>query len=1258
MTPTTSSRLTRLAILLAGVIALLVLSNVFPQAWPLGRIVQGLVLGAASGLLAVGLVLVYRTARMINFAYGAMGSCAAQVGIVAYNVFGVPWLVCVVIATIAGGVIGIGVDLVLRRFSNAPRLVVTVATIGLLQVLVGLQFGLAFWSGSDLLVASFRTGLSDQSFTIGTSVFTGNDVLLVALAPLALIGLATFLLRTDAGSAVRAVADNSDRAMLLGIPIRRLTRIVWILVGCLAGAVMILSAPANGLPASPFVSVGGIFMPALAAAIVAKMEDLPLAFGSGVALGIFNAIVSNNVRKASVGTVLLLVVVLAALLLRRWKATRAETAESSWSLAGGTRSLSPQLARLPEIAVPRIGILVAIVAAAGVFPLVASPSRTHTVAGYLILAIVVVSLVMLSGWAGTISLGQFAVVGVGAIVAGNAVVKWNLDLFLAMALAGAAGAAISVVIGLPALRVRPLFLAVTTAIFAATVDQYFLNPSNYPDLVPGVINRPVLWKRIPLESERAMYYLVLGTLLLSMVVARTLRNGRPGRILLAVRDNGNAASAVAVPPTSTRVRGMALAGVFAGLAGALAGVLELGIGSSSFPPQMSILVFSMAVVGGLSTVSGALAGVAAIQLLNFGIGELTSQGAQFASLGSGALMLVVLIGFPGGIGEGIVRIRDAYAARVAKRRGLVLDVGAAAGSLAAAATPPDTPVDTEVVRAGPTPTGGALLELAGVTASYGPLQVLFGVDLQIRRGEVVALLGTNGAGKSTVFKAITGLLPITGGTVRLDGASLAGRATDQIACSGLSLMPGGRGVFPTLSVDENLRLACWQIRKDANAVDAALREATTMFPILEQRGNQHAGNLSGGEQQQLSLAMALVTKPEVLFIDELSLGLAPTIVGFLCEKVKEIHATGTTIVIVEQSVNVAMQLAERAVFLEKGAVRFEGPTTALLDRPDILRSVFLGTGDTGAGAPAAEPAPSRGVGLQLSGITKSFGGVRALHEVDLAIEPGTITGLIGHNGAGKTTLFDVISGFHQPDQGRIRLGGVDITDLDPHRRAVAGLGRSFQEARLFPSLTVTESVLVALDRHIASHDWLAASLALPAAVDADEIGLTRAEELIELLGLRGYANTPISELSTGTRRIVELACILAMDPAVLLLDEPSAGVAQKDTEALGPLLRKVQQTTGAAIVVIEHDMTLLTSLCDELVAMDLGAVICRGAPAAVLAEPAVIESYLGTDPAAINRSGAHAAKRPRARKLVASPRQRSAGPAEPTRVPVTQGQTP
>jgi len=301
-------------------------------------------------------------------------------------------------------------------------------------------------------------------------------------------------------------------------------------------------------------------------------------------------------------------------------------------------------------------------------------------------------------------------------------------------------------------------------------------------------------------------------------------------------------------------------------------------------------------------------------------------------------------------------------------------------------------------------------------------------------------------------------------------------------------------------------------------------------------------------------------------------------------------------------------LAERAVFLEKGEVRFRGPTAELLERPDLLRSVFIGA------RPAGTPGPGlTGSGIQLSchGIVRRFGGVVALDGVDLDVAPGTAVGIIGHNGAGKTTLFDVISGFLAPDAGQVRLGDVDVTGEAPHRRAVAGLGRSFQEARLFPSLTVAETVAVALERHLPNRDTLAAALALPASTAMEAAVAERVEELLALLGLTGYRHHRIADLSTGTRRIVELACMLAQDPAVLLLDEPSAGVAQRETEALAPLLRRVRAATGCSLVIIEHDMGLISSVCDELVALEFGSVIARGAPAEVLSHPRVISSYLG-----------------------------------------------
>jgi branched-chain amino acid transport system ATP-binding protein len=268
------------------------------------------------------------------------------------------------------------------------------------------------------------------------------------------------------------------------------------------------------------------------------------------------------------------------------------------------------------------------------------------------------------------------------------------------------------------------------------------------------------------------------------------------------------------------------------------------------------------------------------------------------------------------------------------------------------------------------------------------------------------------------------------------------------------------------------------------------------------------------------------------------------------------------------------------------------------------------------------PAPAAGVPeLACSGVVKRYGGITAVDGVQLTVAPGEIVGLIGHNGAGKTTLLDCLSGFVPIDAGRIALRDVDVTDRSPTARAFLGLGRSFQDARLYPSLTVAETVAIARERHVSCRSVLADGLQLPASFESELRVADKVDELLELMGLVSLRHRPTGELSTGTRRIVDLACTLAQEPTVLLLDEPSSGVGQRETEALGRLLLDVRRHTGGALVVIEHDMPLLRSISDRLLALELGAVIAEGAPDDVLAHPAVIASYLGTDQAAINRSG-------------------------------------
>jgi ABC-type branched-subunit amino acid transport system ATPase component len=534
-----------------------------------------------------------------------------------------------------------------------------------------------------------------------------------------------------------------------------------------------------------------------------------------------------------------------------------------------------------------------------------------------------------------------------------------------------------------------------------------------------------------------------------------------------------------------------------------------------------------------------------------------------------------------------------------------------------------------------------LLGCREVDVSYGSVQILFGVDFAVEEGEIVALLGTNGAGKSTLLKAICGLVKPKRGSVTFAGEDVTNLPADVTTHRGVSLMPGGKGVFPTLTVAENLRLAGWLIRDDHERLAAARQEVEELFPILRQRSSQMAGNLSGGEQQMLALGGALMTRPQVLMIDELSLGLAPTIVASLLDVVREIHRRGTTIVIVEQSINVALQLAERAVFMEKGEVRFEGPTQELLDRPDILRSVFIaGAASLDDVEAAADPESMEAVKvasdarppvshdapvvLECRDVVKRFGGITAVDHVDLHVHDGEIVGLIGHNGAGKTTLMDCISGFNSIESGRIFLRGRDVTEWAPFERAKGALGRSFQDALLYPTLTAAETIAVARERHLANRDMIAAAFGLPACYESELAVMAKVDELIELMGLGAFRDKLTGELSTGSRRIVDLACILAQEPRMLMLDEPSGGVAQKETEALGPLLLRVREHTRCAVLVIEHDMPLLSSICDRMVALELGAVIAEGTPAEVLEHPRVIESYLGTDESAINRSGAQA----------------------------------
>ena len=335
--------------------------------------------------------------------------------------------------------------------------------------------------------------------------------------------------------------------------------------------------------------------------------------------------------------------------------------------------------------------------------------------------------------------------------------------------------------------------------------------------------------------------------------------------------------------------------------------------------------------------------------------------------------------------------------------------------------------------------------------------------IEIGEGEIVALLGTNGAGKSTLLRAIGGVVEADHGAIVFDGRDITHLPPDEIARLGVAQVPGGEGIFPNLRVEDNLRAAAWQGRRrgehDADMID----EALAAFPTLASRRSERAGNLSGGQQQMLALAMATITRPKLFLIDELSLGLSPHR-GRAAARRHRVDAPGRDRHPPRRAVDERGRGGGRPRLRHGDRRRCASPAppTSWRAHPELLWSDLppeglRGARDAGARSPRRRAASSGRAELEVRGLSLSFGGNAPLDDVSLHAAHGEIVGIIGPNGAGKTTLFDVVSGFLRPDAGRVELAGVDVTDRTASARARLGLGRSFQDSRLFSGLTVRDA---------------------------------------------------------------------------------------------------------------------------------------------------------------------------------------------------------
>jgi branched-chain amino acid transport system permease protein len=665
-----TSRRLRLAAstLLPAVLVLAFQIAFFPLPW--GVALQGVIVGLLGALVAVGMALVYRANRILNFAQVELGLAPTvlTVSLIVYS--GVNYFLAVAVGLIGSLLIGTIVELaIIRRFFRSPRLILTVATIGLAQLLVaGALFIPAIW-GQQPTAAIVHVPIS-LHFSVFPLVFSADHVVAMVVAPMALVGVALMLRFTNIGIAIRASAERADRAMMLGVPVKRLQTIVWAVAAMLSFVAIFLQAGILGLPAGILLSFT-VLLAALAALVLGNLTDLPTIGVSAVALGVLQQGVlwNHETDPGLVGPVLAIVVV-AGLLIRRVSSSRTDAEQvSTWAAADEMRPVPRELRSLVEVRVVRcVGVILVGGSLLAVPWLMSGNAGDQLKAtAVVIFVIITLSVVVLTGWAGQVTLGQMAFVAFGGATGAYATQTWHLDLSLGLLIAGSTGAVVAMLVSIPTLRLRGFFPAVTTFAFAIATSDYLLNPQYFAWVPVDRVARPALFGAFRLTSQPSYYYLCLACLLLVAVGVRGIRQSRTGRILVALRENERGIQSFGVNVIRAKLTAFGLSGFIAGVGGCLLVHLLQAFSPSVFGPGQSFLVFITAVVGGVGSLCGAALGAIYLQG-----GQWFLPGAQWQALASAAGVLLVLMVLPAGLSDIVFRLRDSWLRSVATRRSIVV----------------------------------------------------------------------------------------------------------------------------------------------------------------------------------------------------------------------------------------------------------------------------------------------------------------------------------------------------------------------------------------------------------------------------------------------------------------------------------------------------------------------------------------------------------------------------------------------------------
>ena len=952
---------------------------------------QSLVLGLVTGLtyaaFAAGFVLIYRSTGVLNFAHGEVGAFGVALFVLLLAQYGLNWWLSFVLALAACAAIGMAIELiVIRRLFTSPRLVVLIATIGVGQIVLFAKFNLPNVVAPGPISPPF------------TAVWTPTDhirlqareLIVLAVIPVLIAALAWFIARTRFGLAVRASASNPDTARVYGTSPRRTSTIVWTISGAFAAATAIFLAPLQGInsaQAGTAAIAEPLLLRVLVVSLLARMRSLPGTLAGGVAVGVAEALIRSNVDSAnrSVVDVYLFVAVLVVVLL----VVRSTGLQESWSLAPRVRAIPSRLESLWWVR--RLNAM-GFVALFGFFALLglllSTNSSLFTWTSILLFAMVVLSMTVLTGWAGQLSLGQFAFVGLGGLTVlgltqGNDIpvpfdlfdLSLDLPWALAVVVATAVGVVAAVIVGLPALRVRGLFLAVTTLAFAVasatwlfqqdffTGGTSFPRPADKPVLDLGPIHIDFA------ASRRNYYFLCLVSLAVVAAVVARLRRTGIGRSWIAVRDNEEMAAASTVSPIRMKLAAFGVAGGIAAYSGGLLVTLVPSLQPDSlFRASESIVVVATAIIGGLGSVAGPILGALWIRGIPQIIPEELDDLVRLLTSSIG--LLVLLMYFPGGLLQIVYSIRDKLLER-ADRKMAVREAAAAGGSstVEEVAAAPESVPDRREPRtlvtgrvASTADHSGPALQTQDVSVRFGGNTAVDHVSVHVDRGELVGLIGTNGAGKSTLLNVISGFVP-SQGRVFVLGTDVTARRAPTRHARGLGRGFQGARIYPGLTVRESLMVALearsrshllasmTALPPSPGAERAKRAEADELIGYmgLGRYADHFIATLSTGTRRIAELASLLAVNARVLLLDEPTGGVAQREAEAFGPLIKQVQAElDAAVIVIEHDMPLVMGISDRVYCLEAGAVIAEGPPEQIRRDPLVIAS-YLGTSEHAIG---------------------------------------------------------------------------------------------------------------------------------------------------------------------------------------------------------------------------------------------------------------------------------------------------------------------